>query len=96
MSTGRSSPTIDSPSMHAGGIMWLRIEYLREGYDDDSRARPQIVGHSGYLGPRQFGSRLWLIDTPVASDDLGRARGGVAALVIHDDGVTFRLEVVEA
>lgn len=89
-------PVIASTAQHDGGVMWLRIEHLRCGYDDDSRALPQVVGHSGYINEHRFGSRLWLIDTRLEGEDDGvsRCAGGVAALVTDDDGATMQLEVV--
>lgn len=58
---------------------------------------PQIVGHSGYSGPLLHAGLLWNIDTP-PTNEAASARsdlGGVAALVIVDDGVTFELQNVD-
>jgi hypothetical protein len=92
---GQRAQVIDGGGENDGGVLWVRIDYLRNGYDDKSRRLKQIIGHTGYAGPRQFGDKLWLIDTPKPS--LGKAStrnesfGGVAALVTDDEGENWKL-----
>ncbi|MBC7460312.1 MAG: hypothetical protein H7287_03020 [Thermoleophilia bacterium] len=55
------------------------------------------MGHSGYSGPLLHAGLLWNIDAP-PTNEAASARsdlGGVAALVIVDDGVTFELQNVD-
>lgn len=96
LTTRRASPILDSRSMVDGGIMWLRIEHLVAEYGQGARSLPQIVGHSGYMGPELHHDLVWDIDTPQGVEDaIGRSEyGGVAALMTRDDGRTFELEYV--
>lgn len=89
-----ASPILDSRSMVDGGIMWLRIEHLVAEYGHGARSLPQIVGHSGYMGPELHHDLIWDIDTPQSvADAVGRSDcGGVAALMTRDEGRTFELE----
>lgn len=93
MEHGTNEEFLTGCSEGCGGIMWLRFDYLRNGYDNDARTLPQIVGHTGYLGPKLYGSRLWNIDTPAPSKQAGGKAelGGTACLVTPDDGETFDL-----
>jgi len=89
----KNIPVISDCGQHTGGIFWLRPEYLTPGYNLQNHL-PQIIGHTGNVGPCLYGDAVWLIDTP--GDRITRDKGGVCALVTEDNGENFDVHWVKA